>query len=129
MIEEDIIAVVKADATLTTLMGGRIYPNQVVQGNVYPMVALVMDENMPLGGQSGICARSYNVLFVASSTDRLECLNIGERLITLFNKKRGVMGGSNVLIFKYIGTALDVLQNDTNLYNIGYEFEILININ
>lgn len=129
MIEQDIVAAVKADATLTSLMGGRIYPNKIIQGNNYPMVALVMDENQPIGGQTGICVRSFAALFVVQSDDREECLNIGERLITLFNKKRGMMGGSHILVFKYMGTPLDNLQNDTDLYSIGYEFEILININ
>lgn len=129
MIEYDIIAAVKADSTLNTLIGGRIYPNQIKQGNTYPMVALLMNEKEPLTGQSGICGRSYDALFAVSSTSRKECLVIGERLISLFNKKVGIMGDSNVLIFRYVGTGLDALQNDTMLYYIGYEFEILININ
>ena len=129
MIEYDIIATVKADSTLNTLIGGRIYPNQIKQGNTYPMVALLMNEKEPLTGQSGICGRSYDALFAVSSTSRKECLVIGERLISLFNKKVGIMGDSNVLVFRYVGTGLDALQNDTMLYYIGYEFEILININ
>ncbi len=129
MIEYDIIAAVKADSTLNTLIGGRIYPNQILQGNDYPMVALLMNEREPIGGQLGICARSFDALFAVSSTSRKDCLIIGERLIALFNKKRGTMGDSNLLIFKYVGTGLDALQNDTMLYYIGYEFEILTNIN
>lgn len=129
MIEYDIIATVKADSTLNTLIGGRIYPNQIKQGNTYPMVALIMNEKEPLSGQSGICARSFDALFAVSSTSRKECLIIGERLIALFNKNSGTMGDSNVLVFKYTGTGLDALQNDTMLYYIGYEFEILTNIN
>jgi hypothetical protein len=129
MIEYDIIAAVKADSILNTLIGGRIYPNQIKQGNTYPMVALLMNEKEPLTGQSGICGRSYDALFAVSSTSRKECLIIGERLISLFNKKVGIMGDSNVLIFRYVGTGLDALQNDTMLYYVGYEFEILININ
>lgn len=129
MIEYDIIATVKADSTLNTLIGGRIYPNQIKQGNTYPMVALLMNEKEPLTGQSGICGRSYDALFAVSSTSRKECLVIGEMLISLFNKKIGIMGDSNVLVFRYVGTGLDALQNDTMLYYVGYEFEILININ
>jgi hypothetical protein len=129
MIEYDIIAAVKADSILNTLIGGRIYPNQIKQGNTYPMVALLMNEKEPMSGQLGICARAFDALFAVSSTSRKECLDIGERLIALFNKNAGVMGDSNVLVFKYVGTGLDALQNDTMLYYIGYEFEILTNIN
>lgn len=127
MIEYDIIATVKADTTLDNLMGGRIYPNQIVQGNEYPMVALLMNEQSPLSGQGGICGRYYNALFAVSSTDRTECLEIGERLISFFNKWKGDMGDSSIAMLKYVGTSLDALQNDTNLYYIGYEFEILVN--
>lgn len=129
MIEYDIINRVKTDSEMNTLIGGRIYPNQVVQGNVYPMVALIMNEQAPISSQTGICMREYDVLFSASSINRKDCIEIGERLIELFNGFRGDMGTSEVLRCRYQGTPLDVLQNDTNLYFIGYEFNILLHIN
>lgn len=129
MIEYDIIATVKADSTIEALMGDRIYPNQIIQGNTYPMVALIMNEQPPINSQSGICMREYDALFAVSSPNRKECLEIGERLIAIFNRYRGAMGGSEVVMFRYMGTQLDTLQNDTDLYYIAYEFNILIHIN
>jgi hypothetical protein len=129
MIEVDIIAAVKADSILTTLMGGRIYPNQIPQGNTYPMVALLMNEKSPINGQTGKCMRSFDALFAVASPNKLECITIGERLIVLFDRFYGMLGGSMVVSFKYGGTSLDSLQNDTNLHYVGYEFNILVNIN
>lgn len=129
MIEYDIIARVKADSTIETLMGDRIYPNQIKQGNTYPMAALVMNEQPPINSQSGMCLREYDVLFAVSSTSRKECLEIGERLIEIFNGFRGDMGTSEVIRCRYNGRPMDTLQNDTNLYYIAYEFNILVHIN
>ena len=129
MIEEDIIARIKADSTMDDFIGGRIYPNQIVQGNTYPMVALLTNESHPINGQGGICMREYDFLLSISSTKYSECRNIGERLIELFDRFSGTMGGSRVSQCIYTGTPLNALENDTNLYHIGYEFNILININ
>ena len=129
MIEEDIIATVKADTTIDSYIDGRIYPNQIVQGNTFPMIALLVNESHPINGQVGICMREYDFLMSISSIKYSDCRNIGERLITIFDRFSGMLGNSKVSQCIYTGTPLNALENDTNLYHIGYEFNILININ
>ena len=128
MIDEGIIAIVKADLTLIQMLGGRIYPHQIIQGNDYPMASLQVVEQPPISGQGGICLREYDFLIAISSNNYSECRAIGERLIVVFNKYSGAKGNLNVVMCKYTGTPLNTLQNDTNLYYIAYEFNILINI-
>lgn len=129
MIEEGIIARIKADTTVNSYINGRVYPHQIIQGNTYPMVALVTNEQQPINGQGGMCIREYDFLLHVSSTSYLECLNIGEALITLFDRFRGTLGGLSASTCRYRGVAMNVKENDTELYHIAYEFNILININ
>lgn len=128
MIEEGIIALLKADSVIDNYVDGRIYPIQLVQGNEYPMITLVTTEQPPMSGQNGICIRDYDFLLSVASTLYSDCRNIGERLIYLLDKYNGVMGGLKVSNCRYQGTAMNVKENDTDLYHIAYEFNILINI-
>jgi hypothetical protein len=128
VIEEGIVALLKADSVIDNYVDGRIYPIQFAQGNEYPMITLVTTEQPPVSGQNGICLREYDFLLSVASTLYSDCRNIGERLIVVLDKYKGAMGGLNVSNCRYQGTAMNVKENETNLYHIAYEFNILINI-
>ena len=127
IIEKDIVSTVKADTTLNGYINGRIYPNEIVQGNAYPSIALLTLEQEPLNAIGGIAQRDFSVLFAVYSEDYRECREIGERLIVLFDRKYGVMGDVFVTSCRYAGESINTREKESNLYYIGYEFNFLIN--
>lgn len=127
IIEKDIVSTVKADTTLDGYIDGRIYPNEIVQGNVYPAIALLTLEQSPINTIDGIAQRDFSVLFAVYSEDYKECREIGEILITMFDRKYGTMGDVFVSSCRYAGESLNTKEKESNLYYIGYEFNFLIN--
>ena len=129
MIDAGIVAMIKADGTLDGYLDGRVYPHQILQGNSYPMMAVIVNEQKPINGQVGMCMTEFDFLLHVSSENYLECINIGERLIVLFDRFKGDLSGLDATNCRYNGVALNIKENDTNLYHMAYEFNILININ
>lgn len=129
MIDAGIVSMIKSDTTLDGYLDGRVYPHQILQGNTYPMMAVITNEQPPINGQGGMCMREFDFLLHVSGKDYLECINIGERLIQVFNRFSGDLDGLSAMNCRYRGVALNIKENDTELYHMAYEFNILININ
>lgn len=127
MIEKGIKDLINANATLNSYLGGRIYQNEGLQGANYPQLIVLIDEQTPIRGQIGICAREYYVLMHSMSKSYADCRNIGEELIKVFDRYNGQMDGDQVSGAIYNGTVINVKEKDGDLYHIGYEFKFIIN--
>lgn len=126
-IEEALSEFVLDSTAVQAIIGNRLYPNRIVQGADFPMMAYVSMEQEPLNGQGGICAREFDFMFHISSYVYKDCVDMREVLITLLDKYQGVLGGNKISMIRYDGTSLNVQENETDLYHISIDFKILIN--
>lgn len=126
-IEQSIVDFVLASQEVQAIVGDRIYPNRLVQGNDFPMMAFVFLEQEPVNGQGGICAREFDFMFHISSYDSFDCASMREVLIELLDNYQGTLGGNSIAMIKYDGTSLNVQESETDLYHISCDFKVLIN--
>lgn len=126
-IEESILQIVEGAASVTGLVGTRIYPNRIVQGSTYPMMAFVCMEQEPIKGQGGICAREFEFMFHVVSNKVEDGADMREVLIDLLDGYSGTVGDNQISVIRYTGVSLNAQENDSDLYHMTIDFNVLIN--
>lgn len=97
MIEVDVLAYLKADATLTTLAGGRIYPKTAKQKTLYPYIVYNASTTPEASELMNVERLEYRI----HAKKDAEVASIRNRLNVILDKKAGIRGVISSATFNF----------------------------
>ncbi len=96
MIGKALYALLAADATLTGLVGTRIYPWPLPQGNTFPAIAHVVEEKPVMRCDGGTRIVKAEVMVGIFAENLLTAENIGVHVVRILDTYVGTAGGVDV---------------------------------
>jgi len=116
MIEEGIVALLRADATLTGLIGTRLYPVLVPEPTVYPCLSYQVVSASPDYTIDGTRCGSKRIQFDAWGTSYGDCKAILQALGNVLDLFRGMLpDGTRALVIRNV-LELDQFESDGRVY-------------
>jgi len=128
----DLYTAITGDATLSALIGTRLYPGIASQDAqtpycTYNEISLIGDYT--LQGASGVRTKRIQISVFAKRGNggRTTVNSIVEGLLTLLDGKTGTMGSSSLFHVSVVGSVSDY-EADRSIYVHHIDFEFLYNI-
>lgn len=128
-IDAIITSLLKNDTVLQGMVGSKVYPLYVYQGNDFPMLAYKVLERTPERGAGKICMRNFDLLITITSKKHLEAIEIGEEVVRTLDNYKGNVGGADINKCHYEGMVANESNTDEELYLRALEFSIKVNNN
>ena len=119
--ESDLYEKLRDDATITTLVSGRIYPNTSPQNPTTPYIVYARDDNESeedMVGGSGLDRTSLQFDIYAAEDKHEDTVAIREALVALLQPFVGTMGAGNTQVRSVEYTNdFDLYEDDTKLHH------------
>lgn len=101
MIGKAIVALLKADSAVTTLIGSRISPWPLPQKITYPAVAFVVEDKPSQGCDNGTTIIQNEVMLHIMAETLLEAETVGQEIKRVLHRFSGLSGGIQVQSIVY----------------------------
>lgn len=101
MIGKAVVALIKADATLNTLIAGRVAPWPLPQKMTFPAVAFVVEDKPSNGCDNGTTIIQNEVTVHIMAETLLEAETVGQEIKRVLHRFNGLAGGVQVQSIVY----------------------------
>lgn len=116
MIEDGIVALLRADATLTGLIGNRIYAVIVPEPTVYPCLSYQVVSASPEYTLDSKRCGAKRIQFDAWGTSYSDCKNVLRALSKVLELFRGLLPDGTRALLIYNVLELDQFESDGRVY-------------
>jgi hypothetical protein len=126
MIEPGLVSLLNADATLTSMIAGRIYPSILPESPAYPALSYRVISSVPLYDLAGdVISVTTRIEFTTWGTAYADAKTVHQAIRNVIDRFRGTLpGGVNVAFTWRDGASVDDFDHDRRAYNSSVDYKL-----
>jgi len=128
MIEEALRTRLIANSSLTAIVGTRIFPLEIPQGDAVPAVVYQIININPRNAQAGCVYDDYLIQYSCFSTSYKQAREMAEIIRSDLDRFCGTLDGVYVPMIRFEGLGANDRGSDTRYAHVSYDFRIFKHI-
>jgi hypothetical protein len=114
-----------ATPVVTDIIGDRVFPNEVAQGELRPALLYMLVAETPVNTTSGVCLYESSILFDCLAKTYAQARDLQRAVSQALNGFVAKDTDNEIILTRYDGIVGNEKEKDTGDYHIAIRFNIL----